>query len=234
MPFQLGQAMLFLLHLRLQVGNLLFDGGEVALGGRQFLQREVIVVVFGDHHEIAVAVHLRDLAQGILLLPGWLNGLGLIEVKLQSVLLEAVEALGIELSPRLAVFHILVELRQLGCDGILVAHGLHHLHSEVGRLFAWVVGLLNLFQLSKGFTIDFRASRQLLRLVVDRLQRAGDVDHAHRLQLLEESIGVATQQDEIIFRHFSYHLLPPLLLCVCFSRFSAKPWRGSPHLPYIA
>ena len=148
MPFQLGQAMLFLFHLRFQVGNLLFDGGKVALRSRQFLQREVVVVTFRDHHEIAEAVHLRDLTQRILFLPGRLNGLSLVEVKLQSVLLEAVEALGIELSPRSAVFHILVELRQLCLDGVLVAHGLHHLHGEVGRLLTWVVGFLNLLQMS--------------------------------------------------------------------------------------
>ena len=43
-PFQLGQTMFFLFHLRLQVGNLLLDGGIVAVGSRQFLQREIVVV----------------------------------------------------------------------------------------------------------------------------------------------------------------------------------------------
>ena len=80
MPLQLGQAMLFLLHLCLQVGNLFLNGGIVTIGSRQFLQREVIVVGIGHNHEITVSAEVRNLAYRILFLPLRIDGLSLIEM----------------------------------------------------------------------------------------------------------------------------------------------------------
>ena len=80
MPFQLGQTVVFLFHGGIHLGDLLLDCGIVALGHGQFLQREVVFIAIGDDHEIGVALHLGDLAQGILFLPFGLDCLGFVEV----------------------------------------------------------------------------------------------------------------------------------------------------------
>ena len=167
-------------------------------------------------------------------MPGGVNGSRLVEVKLQSLIGKTFDTLNVEAAPWPGFLQLFVELIQLVFGFFFLLDGIQHIYSEVAVSLVGKLGGLYLLEVGEGFAVEVGFYRHLLRLLVDRLHGAGDVHHSHPLQLLEEGIGVAAHEDEIIFRHFSYHVLPPLLPCVCFSRFSAKPWRGSPRLPYIA
>ena len=76
-----------------------------------------------------------------------------------------------------------------------------------------IVRVVNALKVFKSLSRPFSLVEHHRRVGVDRFYRTADVHDTQLLKLLQEAFLLSAQENEGIFRHFSYHCsAPPLLL----------------------